>query len=867
MPLTLASLLVLSWCGHTAVQRAGRLSGLKFDGLLSWGLGFFISAALMTQYLRLSPLSITWSSWILILTGSLALSASIYKSQPSIGIKHLTAFISASPREMVLLGLLALYLGVIAVSQTSKDIFAWDAFTTWMYRAKLWVLEDYSISLDNVPEWLRQGAVGYSIEASNYPISVSAIAAFASSVSGGWRVQAAATPWLFAIIASAALMMGLIRKVHGEKLSLPLMGALLLVSTPVFHVHGLLAGYADLWVQGTSGMGLAALCAWSQKRERVTLLIGLMLLVLGIFFKHEGWLWLCIGLASVAILTLSHKKLVLTFALILIGVVAFSVLAEIDLGATRTWGYANNTLLFGQLGEIKLRPENNLGVLFSELILRGNFLFLVPLYLALTAWSILRKERQFIGHWLIGCAVLICLVFIFCLSSYSIYAELGTVFNRIFLQVLPVLVVTICSIGDHYCKCETASVTGPRQIKMRGSITQGLAWLALSLSASVVLTPWFWPDATLPQKNDAAETQKFHPAEEMQSILGTFQKTGRGHQFTDPNVAVGVTAANIHANTVQPRYVYFDVKVAEPNSLSFYWINTQIPTVHSFPISLSGSTVVDLSRYTEFWQLPIREMGYIAKPENFNDVVIYSMGQSDDLTAAHLQLVNLWGSPAQLSQKAINGIDGHTASPINFNTILNISFAALVGVIAVSKRLNKHRFKLTISTITVTVAGLWIIGSALYLHQALAFTQDLIAPSNLISKDMSISNIRLERLERVSLELERVLSNTKNSMGSVDEEPNTPNAANLPILSIGNGPSGNFDAHKLPFAVLPRPAAKIHLSHLTELPPGTSAILVVFDVKLLEDPNLSSLPGLTLERLSSGLGKLYDVELFRLERK
>ena len=46
----------------------------------------------------------------------------------------------------------------------------------------------------------------------------------------------------------------------------------------------------------------------------------------------------------------------------------------------------------------------------------------------------------------------------------------------------------------------------------------------------------------------------------------------------------------------------------------FYWINAEEPGVHSTPLPLSGGSILDMSTYQDFWQKPIQEMGFLAKP-------------------------------------------------------------------------------------------------------------------------------------------------------------------------------------------------------------------------------------------------------------
>ena len=97
--------------------------------------------------------------------------------------------------------------------------------------------------------------------------------------------------------ASALIMAGLCRLQTPNHSVAALFGATLLVTAPLVHWHGLLAGYADIWVMGTSGMGLAGICIWTHSKARPTLTVSLLLLALGCLWKSEGWLWLNVVVA------------------------------------------------------------------------------------------------------------------------------------------------------------------------------------------------------------------------------------------------------------------------------------------------------------------------------------------------------------------------------------------------------------------------------------------------------------------------------------------------------------------------------------------------------------------------------------------
>ena len=114
----------------------------------------------------------------------------IWFGQPDFGLKAL------------LLALLVLHCWLILSNNLGRTTFPWDAFTTWMYRAKLWVLQDNLSTLMSVTSWLSSGgASGFAIYADKYPPALSVYAAFISALTGGWQPAIVGLVWCSLFIA------------------------------------------------------------------------------------------------------------------------------------------------------------------------------------------------------------------------------------------------------------------------------------------------------------------------------------------------------------------------------------------------------------------------------------------------------------------------------------------------------------------------------------------------------------------------------------------------------------------------------------------------------------------------------------------
>ncbi|MDA0631377.1 MAG: hypothetical protein O2981_08395, partial [Proteobacteria bacterium] len=130
-----------------------------------------------------------------------------------------------------LAGLLAgSHIGIAAFNNLTRDIFPWDAFTTWMYRAKAWVLNDYFTPIINAQAWIAEGgANGIPVYAGHYPTLLSDIAAWMSALSGNWHVGAASLPWSIVGLHLSLSVWGLLHAA-GATWFIALFGALTLLS-------------------------------------------------------------------------------------------------------------------------------------------------------------------------------------------------------------------------------------------------------------------------------------------------------------------------------------------------------------------------------------------------------------------------------------------------------------------------------------------------------------------------------------------------------------------------------------------------------------------------------------------------------------
>ena len=792
MILSFLSLSCLMLSGATLLRFVAHQSNLRVDASLAMGVGFFVAASLTALWLRtdLLPLNVAAISaagacLLLALTGSTPLlkrlsskraqrpaaESDLTRQTESVGERVLRILIS-----IVIVG----FFFLILLNNVYREIFPWDAFTTWMYRAKIWVLSNGVETFSSTTRWLDSGSTEFVLEAAHYPIAVSAIAAFASVLSGGWSDQAASLPWFFAAVSNSLVLLGLCRCQAPNSRWAPLIACGMLSTTPLLHLQGSLAGYADIWIMGTSGMGLAGLCVWSQRQNSALLAVSFLLLGLGCLWKLEGWVWLALGLTAFFAYMAAQRFGTQFWLGIPLALVAIWAMQPIDLGGWGIWGVTDNAFRFGSLGSVALLPQNPLWNYVDMTFWRANFLLLMPLYLVvLFLLAICRRPGS--GLYLMMAFGIASIHFvIFGLSTYSHFAQIGTTANRFLLQTLPVFIVTISAASQLMWRQQVLTRTANRPL--RGPLTYGLTLVGLALVGTL-------PLVILAIESGGSETDHAlrYDAAELSPVIGEWVKREQGFQFTGNNLPVGVARAPLTSPRINlPRYLITDSWMASPGTVSFYWINAETTRVHSVPLAVSGASIIDMADYADFWQKPVIELGYLVQPEHFNRTGIHSLTLSPTLFDATEAIFKHWLTPEPLSHRLINIASGHAEAPVMLQRWLTSAFFC-VCLLALGWATYSPLRKDTLLTSVGAAAGmLWLLGAMTHLNQALSITTPLLLGAPEMTSDSPLAAPHIATL--------------------AEQLRQSPNLVDQPILAVGTGAAGELHAARLPFMVLPRRA-------------------------------------------------------------
>ena len=827
MALTLLSFFALAIAGFGVCQASTRRLGLPADALINLGLGFFVAMAAVSFIVSQNwlPISTVSQAILLVSCCAAAVTALDFNRGNRIALSAVMPLGSGLKWfNAVCLCLIAGYLTLILLNNMSQQVFPWDAFTTWMFRAKAWVTTDQAVDFATFNEWLVSGS-GFTLPAAHYPISTSAVAAFAAAVSGGWSDQTASIPWFTVMTASALIMAGLCRLQTPNHPVAALFGATLLVTAPLVHWHGVLAGYADIWVMGTSGMGLAGICIWTQSKARSTLAVSLLLLALGCLWKSEGWLWLTLGCGVAMAFNFWPRRSLWGWIVIALVAVALGFAQQpLDLGPLGLWGVTESVLSAGWFGVFAARPFNPAPAFLEMSILQGNFLLLVPLYCIALVTLLIRDFRDYFGYLLMAFCLMAVHVVIFGLSEHSFYAETGTAINRLLLQNVPVLVVTITAVLQAAAPStppmlRDAPIKGPAKtepITQQSAINDdtppkcstALFAATLFIVPLVMALPLTLAMSSLDGPQSTGTSTQTVSAAEFRPVVGDLHKSQQGYQFRGDNLPVGVAAIPLtHSNAIQPRYVVSQSWMQAPEKLSFYWINNDEPGVHATPLPLSGWSVLDMAEYQDFWHRPIAEMGILAKPQNFNGAAIRSVTLTDSLLNAIPALIHHWVTPSPLSHRLINTTTGHLSAPIALQRVL-VAALMLIVVIGVTWWLLAPGSRTAaVRGMLLALSGLWLLGSFTHLNQVSSVMRSPPAGANTAADTVKLYGAHLIPL-----------------IASVKQNPALTVA---PMLIASLDRFSQFEAQRLPFMALPTSAAAIDASALTEVVTNFSGTVVL----------------------------------------
>ena len=231
-------------------------------------------------------------------------------------------------------------------------------------------------------------------------------------------------------------------------------------------------------------------------------------------------------------------------------------------------------------------------------------------------------------------------------------------------------------------------------------------------------------------------------------------------------------------------------------------------------------------------------MGFLAKPQNFDQTAIVSVTLTDSLLDAIPALIHHWMTPAPLSHRLINTTTGHLSAPVALQRLLVAALMLILMVALAWWLLAPASRTATVRGMLLAVSGLWLLGSGAHLNQITTLMRD--PPS---SADTPAELVKVDGAHLIPL------------VASIKQNPTL---AAAPMLTASLDSLSQFEAQRLPFMTLPTSAAAIDASALAQVVTRFSGTVVLFgkNVSQLQEKAAELAQVSSLRPLLSGAGYL-----------
>lgn len=351
----------------------------------------------------------------------------------------------------LLVGWTALHLAVVCIEILHRPVFPWDAWLSWIYRAKAWFFAGEILVMDHPVTWIRgTGSSLYNVAGQFYPTFSPILALWSALALGQWSETLINLPVLLCGIALALAMFGQARD-QGLPVWASALAAYLLLSLPLIGAHLALAGQADIWMAGFTGLGFVALLRGLTQHCGFQLALGLGMVAMGIATKSEGAVWFLSALLTTALVLRPRLSLLAIAAFAILAVAGWMVgITYLDIPLLGGLGLNNGRLHIPLLGSYGLQDFDLLDDYWENFVNSGTWHLLWTL-LSLAAGAAIVIARGRLRHTLLvffGVS-LAAQMLIFEGTAIGKWAEDWTAINRLPLHFAPPLLFAIMLlVGD-----------------------------------------------------------------------------------------------------------------------------------------------------------------------------------------------------------------------------------------------------------------------------------------------------------------------------------------------------------------------------------------------------------------------------------
>jgi len=328
-----------------------------------------------------------------------------------------------------------------------QPLYPWDAYTSWLPKARLWFLSNELLPVIDGWKWMsghnmpEDIYVHVSARERNY---LSYITLWHSMAIGYWDESLSLLPWLLAI---AAFICAIAGQLLEADLPIPviILVILLYLSMPILNSHVALPGYADLWVSIFVTLAIASLYHRSSQIGHLqSLLAGVMILSCLLVKSQSGTVWACLLflVAVVSYLDITMRKIYLIVISSAIACLSL-ILIEVDIGDPKGINLIFNAdlikipYLFNSATPSVDEIMKRLIIIIKNLFFYSNwglfwYLFIFSIISVIKSASIITPPSII---FFVLSSISIVLTYVFMVNYTNV--SIDTVINRGFLHVVP----------------------------------------------------------------------------------------------------------------------------------------------------------------------------------------------------------------------------------------------------------------------------------------------------------------------------------------------------------------------------------------------------------------------------------------------
>lgn len=536
----------------------------------------------------------------------------------------------------------------------------WDAWLSWMYRAKVWFYSGHIFVLDDPADWLQGvGQSAFNAPGNHYPSFVPVIALWIATALGHWSETLVNLPVLISGFALGLAIYGQCKECEIARWQSAL-AAWLLLSIPLVGTHLSLAGQADVWMLGFTGLGFVALLAGLICKAPWQIGLGFCMAFLGIAVKVEGTVWLLgFVLTALIVFQLRLSLVVLAFIAVLLGICALTGTVFVEIPLLGTLGIVDGRIHIPLLGSYALQSFELWDDYWSNFFESGTWHLLWPL-VALVVINLLfmppgRLRRTLLSFYAV---LLFTQLVIFQWTELGQWADDWTAINRLPLHFAPALVFSLV-IMSH------SLLASGKTIDLKSCWWLPVTSLTITL---VGMAAYLW----LAHPRVDGEPVTF-AAKSMRIVVGGGKVAGQIGIIDEyrNNIAI-LSSGEVKIETDRFGLLKLVTGGANRNGITFFWRNGDQPEdLHSVKIASKGTRWVNLDDVSN-WTGEVSEIGLIfysdeGRPAEFQQL---RLSPHSFLTDFQKQMQD-WSETSRWNLQSVNFLPaGSMTSTIHLPTLM-----------------------------------------------------------------------------------------------------------------------------------------------------------------------------------------------------